>query len=85
MLLHFDLSSVSSGHSDGKIGSHGACVPLLIMQCKQSKWKSEVVHDLEPFEDSHSNWNLTLEKLAQYPLVLGFSYYIVITADIELL
>lgn len=62
MILQLDSSSVSSGHADEKIGSLGVCVPLQIMQCKPSKWKSEMVHDLEPFEDSHSNWNFDLGK-----------------------
>lgn len=70
MLLHFYSSSISSGHSEWKTGSHGVCVPSQIMQCKHSRWKTEMVHNLEPLEDLHSNWNFDLGKLAQYPLVL---------------
>lgn len=70
MLLHFYSNSVSSGHSKWKVGSHGSCVPLQIMHCMPSRWKPEKFHDLEPLEDSHSNWNFDLGILVQYPLAL---------------
>lgn len=70
MLLHFYSNSVSSGHSKWKVWSHGSCVPLQIMHCMPSRWKPEKFHDLEPLEDSHSNWNFDLGILVQYPLAL---------------